>query len=342
MRRAVVDLASPRPVWNVPDATVTAIRQAFGRGWSVEVVAVPAASDGDGAVGSQAATKAAQGAEVYVGWGVPRAVVAAASATLKWAHSAAAGVGASITQELRASGALLTNSRGVHAEPMADWIMMAIGICARGMHVAIAAQRHARWAKDEFTNGSIRPRELKDLSLGLVGLGGIGRTVARRSAALGMQVRGIRRRPQRRRPAGVTWVGGPDDVLMLARTSDILVLAAPHTASTVKLLDRRVFDVLPEGACIINVSRGALVDEGALLRALDDGRLGGCVLDVFAVEPLPPDHPFWSHPRVLVSPHVSCVSDRFWERETSLIVENVGRYRTGRKLRNVVDRQAGY
>lgn len=131
-------------------------------------------------------------------------------------------------------------------------------------------------------------------------------------------------------------------MLMLARTSDILVLAAPHTASTVKLLDRRVFDVLPEGACIINVSRGALVDEGALLHALDDGRLGGCVLDVFAVEPLPPDHPFWSHPRVLVSPHVSCVSDRFWERETSLIVENVGRYRTGRKLRNVVDRQAGY
>jgi phosphoglycerate dehydrogenase-like enzyme len=342
VRRAVVDLASPRPVWDIPDATLTAIRRAFGRGWSVEPVAVATSSDGDGAVGSEEAEHIAWGAEVYVGWGVPRAVAGAAAGTLRWAHSGAAGVGASITQELRASGAVLTNSRGVHAEPMADWIMMAMGFCARGMHAAVAAQRQARWAKDEFTDGSIRPRELKDLSVGLVGLGGIGRTVARRCAAQGMEVRGIRRRAQRRRPADVTWVGGPDDMLTLARASDILVLAAPHTARTVGLLDRTVLEVLPEGAFIINVSRGALVDEGALLRALDTGRLGGCVLDVFSVEPLPPDHRFWSHPRVLVSPHISCVSDRFWERETSLIVENIGRYRTGRKLRNVVDRQAGY
>ena len=329
-------------MWHLPEVALAAIRRAFGRGWAVESVAVRASSDGDGAEGSTEAARAARGAEVYIGWGVPRAAAETGYETLRWAHSGAAGVGGSITPELLASGAVLTNSRGVHAEPMADWIVTAVGLCARGMHAALAAQREARWAKDEFTNGSMQPREFKDLSVGLVGLGGIGRAVARRCSALGMNVRGVRRHPERRRPAGVSWVGGPDDLLTLARASDILVLAAPHTASTAGLLDRTVLAALPAGAFIINVSRGALVDEAALLGALADGHLGGCVLDVFAAEPLPPAHPFWSHPRVLVSPHVSCVSDRFWERETSLIVENVGRYRTGRRLRNVVDQQAGY
>jgi phosphoglycerate dehydrogenase-like enzyme len=99
---------------------------------------------------------------------------------------------------------------------------------------------------------------------------------------------------------------------------------------------------LPAGAIVINVSRGALLDEQALLERLDDGTLRAAALDVFATEPLPPEHPLWTHPRVLVSPHVSPVSDRFWERETALILENIRRYLAGATLVNLVDPDAGY
>jgi phosphoglycerate dehydrogenase-like enzyme len=210
------------------------------------------------------------------------------------------------------------------------------------LHVAAVAQRERRWAKDAFTDGSGTLKELSDLSVGIVGLGGIGRAVARRCQALGMRVRGIDRRVLGRRPAGVEWVGGPEGLLALAGGSDFLVIAAPHTAATNKLIDAAVLAALPEGAYVINVSRGALLDEEALLDALEHGHLGGCMLDVFAHEPLGSDHPFWTHPQVFVSPHVSCVSERFWERETALIVENIERYRAGRRLKNVVDLNAGY
>lgn len=279
---------------------------------------------------------------MYMGWGVAPAVVKAAGEALKWVHSGAAGVGASISNGLRESGAILTNSKGLHAEPMADWVVAAVAYCARGLHMAAAAQRESRWAKDVFTDGTATLRELSDLTVGIVGMGGIGKAVARRCKALGLRVRGIDRRPMRRRPAGVAWVGGEGDLVELARTADFLVIAAPHTAETNNLINAEVLAALPEGAYVVNVSRGALLDEDALLEALESGRLGGCMLDVFAHEPLRADHPFWGHPRVFVSPHVSCVSERFWERETSLIVENIERYRAGKRLKNVVDLNAGY
>ena len=99
---------------------------------------------------------------------------------------------------------------------------------------------------------------------------------------------------------------------------------------------------LPDGAVVLNVARGSLLDEDALLELLDSGRLRGAALDVFAKEPLPPGHPFWRHPRVLVSPHASAVTARFWERETGLILENIRRYLAGAPLLNVVDQEAGY
>lgn len=342
MRRAVLDLASPRPVWAIPDATVEAVRQAFGRGWEIVSVAAPASSDGDGAAGSAEAAQAAHGAEVYAGWGVPPAVVAAGSGVLRWVHTAAAGVGASITPALRATGARLTNSAGVHAEPIADWVVTAIGFWLRGFPAALRAQAEQRWAKDEFTNGSVPVRELAGTRVGIVGLGGIGRAVARRCAALGMEVAAVRRHPTRARPAGVRWVGGPGKLTTLARRSDVLVLAAPQTADTKGLVSAAILTALPRGAYVINVARGGLLDEDALRRALDDGQVGGCALDVFAREPLARGHPFWCHPRVLVFPHVSAVSARFWAREAALLVDNIARYRSGRRLRNLVNLELGY
>jgi phosphoglycerate dehydrogenase-like enzyme len=225
---------------------------------------------------------------------------------------------------------------------MADWVVAGIAYFVRGLDRMLSAQRQSRWAKDDFTDGAIPMREFRDLRLGVFGLGGIGTAVARRGLALGMKVSGVRRRPERGGPKGVEWVGALADLPRLASGSDVLVIAAPHTAETVGAVDRRVLERLPHQALVINVSRGSLLDEQALLELLELRRLRGAALDVFGTEPLPAGHTFWGHPRVLVSPHVSAVSGRFWERETALIVSNISSYLAGAPLTNLVDREAGY
>ncbi|UCF39788.1 MAG: NAD(P)-binding domain-containing protein [Gemmatimonadota bacterium] len=319
-----------------------AIRRALGRDWEVVSVGAPAVSDGDGAAATSEAVAAVRGAELYFGWGVPPAVASAASGTLRWAHTAAAGVRASLSPELLATRAVFTNSRGIHAEPLADWALTAIAYCVRGFHWAVAAQRAGRWAKDEFTDGTVPIRDFSETRVGVVGLGGVGRAVARRCHAVGMEVRGIRRNPSRRRPAGVAWVGGPADLAELARRSDVLVLAAPQTRETDGVVGAAALAALPRGAFVVNLARGGLLDEEALREQLERGRIAGCVLDVFGQEPLPAGHPLWTDPRVLVFPHAGAVSTGFWKRETDLIVDNVRRYLAGRRLKNVVDPQAGY
>jgi phosphoglycerate dehydrogenase-like enzyme len=251
-------------------------------------------------------------------------------------------VRASLSPEFLATGARLTNSRGVHAQPIADWVVAAIGFCVRGFHSAVAAQREGRWIKDAFTDGRVPVREFGRTRVGIVGLGGIGEAVARRCAALGMEVRAVRRRPRAPRPGRIKWVGGPGQLLQLAKQSDVLVVAAPDTGATRGLIGDAVLGALPRGAFLINVARGSLLDEQALLTHLETGHLAGCALDVYSAEPLPAGHSFWNHPHVLVSPHVSAVTDRFWERETSLLVDNVRRYLRGAKLKNLVDLKAGY
>jgi phosphoglycerate dehydrogenase-like enzyme len=346
-RRLVVDLASPRAAWRIPATSVEALRKAVGtrrgRGsdWEVVEVQAPAASDGDGGAGTPEAIAAARGAEIYLGYGVPAGVVAAGRGTLRWAHTGTAGVGASLPH-LAGTGIVLTNSAAVHAEPIADWTIAAIGYFARGLDRMRAFQAAEHWARPEFAGLDVPVREFAELRLGVYGLGGIGGAIARRGLALGMSVAGVRRRPARGGPPGVGWVGGPGDLARLAAESDCLVVAAPHTNDTHGAVDRAVLQRLPRGALVINVSRGTLLDETALLDLLDASHISGAALDVFAAEPLPAGHPFWRHPRVLVSPHVAAVTARFWERETGLIVENVRRYLAGSPLVNTVDTEAGY
>jgi len=320
---------------------VVEIKNAVGAGWDVMEVKAPAVSDGDGGSGSPEAIAAARGAEIYLGFGVPSGIAAAAKDTLRWAHTATAGVGSSLAH-VSGGHVLLTNSAGVHAEPMADWAIAAIAYFTRGLDRMVSAQRQGRWAKEDFTDGAIPMREFRELRMGVFGLGGIGTAVARRALALGMKVSGVRRHPERGAPKGVEWVGALADLPRLAGGSDVLVIAAPHTAETIGAVDRRVLERLPHQALVVNVSRGSLLDETALLELLELRRLRGAALDVFATEPLPAGHAFWIHPRVLVAPHVSAVSDRFWERETALIVENIRSYLAGAPLTNLVDLEAGY
>jgi phosphoglycerate dehydrogenase-like enzyme len=340
-RRLVLDLRAQRPVWRVTPEVVAAVRGALGAGWEVAEIAAPINSDGDGSGGSPEAVAAARGAEIYLGFGLPPGVVDAGRDTLRWAHTCTAGVGATL-ERLRGSRIVLTNSAGIHAEPIADWVLAAIAHFARSFDVLVRAQAERRWAQGMFGDRTVRVRELARLRVGIYGLGGIGGAVARRALALGMRVSGVRRRPGLGGPPGVAWVGGPADLGRLAAESDVLVIAAPRTGGTDGAVSRAVLERLLPGAIVVNVSRGALLDSDALLDLLDRQALRGAALDVFATEPLPPEHPLWAHPRVLVSPHVSPVTEHFWERETALILENLGRYLAGSPLVNVVDQDAGY
>jgi len=340
--RLVLDLRAQRPVWHVPPEVVTQVRGVVPTGWETIEVQAAASSDGDGGAGSPEAVAAARGAEIYFGFGVAPGVVTAGSGTLRWVHSCTAGVNAGLAAALRGTGIHFTNSAGVHAEPIADWVLGAIAYFARGFDHTVQAQAERRWIQSAFGDRTIRVRELATLRVGIVGLGGIGSAVARRALALGMRVAGIRRRPDRGGPPGVAWVGSGADLGRLAAESDVLVIAAPRTPETAGSVGAATLERLPPGAVVVNVSRGALLDEGALLEHLERGALRGVALDVFATEPLAPDHPFWAHPRVLVSPHVSPVSDRFWEREAALMVDNIRRYLAGTPLANLVDLDAGY
>ena len=337
-RRLVVDLASPFAAWRIPTAAVATVGAALGPGWEVVQVHVPG---GDGGSGSPDAVAAARGAEIYFGYAVPAGVAAAGQGTLRWAHTATAGVGASLPS-LAGTGIVLTNSAAVHADPIADWTIAALAYFVRGLDRTLAFQAAEHWGTGELTEVPVRVREFGELRLGVLGLGGIGGAIARRGVALGMSVAGVRRRPARGGPAGVRWVGGLGDLARLAAESDCFVIAAPQTAETRGAVSRAVLERLPPDAIVVNVSRGTLLDETALLDLLDASRLRGAALDVFAAEPLPAGHPFWRHPRVLVSPHVAAVTARFWERETGLIVENIRRYLAGSPLANTVDPEAGY
>jgi len=340
-RRLVVDLESQRPVWRPPERFVRALVAAGGAEWRVDVVPAPTNSDGDGAGGSAEAVAVAAGAEVYIGWGIPAAVLEAGTGTLRWVHSAAAGVSASVGPLLRAGGVVLTNSAGVHADPIAEWVVGAVVHFFRGMDVAARAQRGHRWAKDDLTGVPCGLREIAGSRAAVYGLGGIGRAVAARLAALGAEVRAVRRRPALGGLPGVAAVG-PGQADWALEGAAILVVTAPLTPGTRGAIGAEQLGRLAEGAVVVNVSRGAIVDDAALLAALDAGRVRGAALDVFEREPLPPEHPFWAHERVLVHPHSAAVSPRYWERQQALVVENWARYREGRELRNAVDLAAGY
>lgn len=332
-----------RPRWDPPPQTVAQIRSAFPSGWEVVETATPADGRGDGRGASDEALRAVAGADVYIGWGVPDSVVEAARAGgLRWAHTLSAGVGASLGSAMRAADTILTNSAGIHADPMAETILAMILHFARGLDFAVHAQQHGRWDQSAFIAADSPIREVNGATLGILGLGGIGRAVARRALALGMQVIGLRRHPGREGPAGVEMLDGDGALDRLLARSYFLVVAVPETSETRGMLGPRELALLPAGALLVNVARGGVLDEQALIERLRGGHLRGAALDVFAHEPLPANSPLWALSNVLVLPHVSPTSNRFWRRQVDLIADNARRFLAGQPLLNTVDKHAGY
>ena len=333
---------SSTPHMRLPTWGAEQLRSAAPAGWEVVIVEATSLSKGEGTNQPSAETLASMHtAEVYFGVGVSPSILEAAPA-LRWVHSAAAGVTGALTPALRASGVRMTNSAAVYAEGIADTVLAGVLHFVRGLDYAVHQQAESRWDQTPFTN-ALRPmREINQCRVLVIGAGGIGSAVAVRFSALGCTCVGIRRRPELGVPAGFARVASPSALASEMHAADVVVLAAPMTPSTDTLLNADLLALLPPEAIVVNVARGGLIAEHALLEALDAGRLRGAVLDVFNVEPLPPTSPLWRHPRVLVTPHVSGVTPKRWERALGLFQDNWRRWVADEPLLNVVDFDAGY
>lgn len=339
----VVDGNAASRTWTLTSDAEKRIRAEAPPGWDIYFVRALTSSDGDGPRGSSdEVMQSIPHADAYLGFGIPRPLFLAGR-KLRWVHSAAAGVGNALYPEMQASDVTLTNSAGVHAIPIAEYIVAGVLYLFRGFDLAVDQQRRSDWNKQSFVGEESPLREIGGARVLIVGTGGIGSEAARRLSALGARCRGVRRRTALGAPAGFEGVIGFDEIDRELPEADAVVLAAPLTDETRGLLRAGRLDRLGRRTILVNVARGALVDESALIERLRSGRLRGAVLDVFLEEPLAADSPLWQLRNVLVTPHISPVSPgRFWTRELDLFLDNWRRFVRGESLRNVVDKRAGY
>jgi phosphoglycerate dehydrogenase-like enzyme len=339
----VLDLAATSRNWALTPASAARVEEETPPGWEVVVVSAPTSSDGDGPpTASDEARAAAANAEAYFGFGFTADLLAAAP-RLRWVHSAAAGVGNVLKSGIADTDIILTNSAGIHGPPIGEFVVAGLLHFMRGLDVAIAQQQRGEWSKAFFVADESPMREISDSRVLIVGTGGLGGEAARRLTALGATCVGIRRRPELGTPMGFSSVVGMDGLDAELPRADALVLAAPLTSETTALMTRARLELLPRHAIVVNVARGAMIDEEALADLLEGGRLRGAVLDVFQHEPLATTSRLWQLRSALVVPHVSPVSPgRFWPRQLDLFLDNWRRYSAGEPLRNVVDKRAGY
>ena len=288
--------------------------------------------------------------------GVPPRDLARAP-NLRWVQLHMAGVNALYDHPLYTDSALaLTTTSGVHAATIAEYAITMLLALAHRVPAMVDWQRRGGWPPDAERWPLFVPTEVRDATLGIIGYGSIGRELARiATSAFAMRVLACKREPGRRHDTGYCppGTGDPEGRLpkawfppeklrdLLAR-SDVVVMAAPLTKDTERMLGAAELAAMKPSAYFINVGRGATVDEPALAAALRERRLAGAAIDVFAEEPPPPDHPFYSLENVIVSPHVSGFLPSYDDRCVELFAENLRRFLAGAPLLNLVDRVKGY
>jgi phosphoglycerate dehydrogenase-like enzyme len=276
---------------------------------------------------------------------------------LRWVHTATSGVEKLLTPAARDRSLVITNARGVFSRPIAEYVMLMILAVSRRLPQLLELQRERTWQP-------LEGRELRDVTVGIVGLGSIGRAVGALATAFGCRVVATRRQPASAAAAAAETsppdpgsdddddrylghvmlerVVGPAGLPDLLAESDFVVLAAPLTPETENMIHAETLAHMKPTAWLVNVARGRLVDDRALVRALTDGSIGGAVLDAFREEPLPPDSPYYGLPNAIVTPHTAWSSSRVLDRSVDLFCDNLRRYAAGEPLVNVVDPTAGY
>jgi len=253
---------------------------------------------------------------------------------LSWVHYSGTGVEHMPLDLFREKGVVLTNGAGLYAPPIAEHVVMCMLAARLNLLGLLRAQAAATWTPDVESE-----QELSGAVALILGYGELGRAIGARLVALGVDVLATRRSAGLERDGAVVPAG---DWRARLPEVDFLVLTLPSTRETRNIIGASELAALKQGAWLVNVARGNIVDEPALLDALSSGQLGGAVLDAFVQEPLPPDHPLWRLPNVILSPHSSWRSSRLDERQVELFGDNLGRFLAGRPLRNVVNLEVGY
>jgi phosphoglycerate dehydrogenase-like enzyme len=278
--------------------------------------------------------------DVFVGYSL-RANQLKDAKKLKWLHSTAAGVAQLMYPELREAGILVTNPSGVFSVPMAEHAMGLLLALARNFPDSVRQQDKAIWSQQELWDKPQHLSEVNGQVLLIVGYGSIGRELAKRARAFDMRVWGVTR-------SGEGDEAHAERILPVAKLhealpeADYVVVSAPETVETKHLIGAAELAKMKPAARLINVGRGSLLDEAALICALKSGALGGAAIDVAETEPLPANSPLWKAPNLFITPHTSALSDRLWVRQAALLVELLERWFDGKEMFNQVDLERGY
>jgi len=265
-----------------------------------------------------------------------------AASQLRWIHAPTAAVHQFMFPELIQSQVVLTNSTEVHGPVVAEHVMALIFALAKKIPQAALLQREKVWGQESMWNEGQHLREIAGATLGLIGVGSIGRRVAQMASGLGMKVIAVREHVQKGTPQGVQAVYSAAELDRLLAQSDFVVLAAPLLATTQRLMNAERFAQMKPDAFLINVGRGPQVDEAALAEAIRKRQIAGAALDVFDQEPLPADSPLWDLDTLLITPHTAGLTEKLWQRHYDLFSENVRRYMAHQPLQSVVNKHAGY
>ena len=288
------------------------------------------AEDFDGAV---------EDAEVIFTWGAKRDTMEkllARAKNLKWIHSRSAGLDSLLFPALVESPVPLTNGRGVFSQSLGEFAIAGALFFAKDFRRMLRNQEAGRW--EQFN-----VHELRGATMGIVGYGDIGRAIAERAKCMGMRVLALRRNPKLSEgDAHVDHVYGLEQLNEMLPECDYVTAAAPLTPETKSLIGAVAFAAMKKTAVIINVGRGPVIDEPAMLEALSSGQIRGAALDVFTVEPLPEGHPFYKMENVLLSPHCSDNTQDWLDQAMLFFYQNLERFHKGEPLLNVVDKRRGY
>ncbi len=328
MRKLLIFVHHPFDQWNAPARFPKRLQQEFPQ---VNVVNLPDYTRVDGEIVD---------AEIVIAWSIRPEQIATAK-QLRWIHSPAAAVHQLMFPELVTSGVVLTNAREVHGPVVAEHVIALIFALAKKIPGSVRLQERHIWGQQILWDEVPRVREVAGATLGLIGLGSIGRPVVKSAKALGMRVIAVREHPEKG-SEGADAVLGPSEIDEVFRQADYIVLAAPVTEGTKAIANAERLALMKPDACLINVGRGPLVDEPALASALREKKIGGAALDVFPKEPLAADSPLWDVPNLLITPHTAALTDKLWERHYALFSENLRRYLNGEALLAVVDKRKGY
>lgn len=296
----------------------------------------------------------APGVEVLLATFPPHS--AEAFPALRWYQSSSAGVDRVLQTPFGHSSVRITTTSGLHAITVGEYTLGMMIALARDFLGYLNFQRRACWPQDPLPPYEQFPgRDLRGSTVLIVGYGSIGRQVARLCDTLGMRVIAVKRDPAAKVDEGFAFprtgdpagelperILGPKQLHDVLPEADFIVLAAPSTTATRHLLGRREFELMRNSAILINVARGDLIDETAMIEALSHGRIAAAGLDVFAMEPLPPGSPLWALKNVIISPHVAGCSPRYDDYVIEIFTENLRRYLQGQPLLNEVNRQLGY